>query len=365
MIIIASFTYFRLKDNTPYKIGVLIPLTGPLAMNLDTTLNWTLEKINNEGGIAGKQIELIYEDSNTEDIKEKAMRFINDKEIDIVIGPATSDNSFELAPLFIKNKKILISPMSTSADLFRAFGKKKFYWRTVQGDVAQIKTILHILKLKGVKNISLLYEDTAYGKTFLDWVPFFSIEMDINLLKTEKYERGSNRIKNKVYQILEDNPEYIITVGLADDMTNIKKILDEIKSNTKLFLTDAAESPELINLLKENAEDLEGTSPGMDPNSGFIEEYNKEFGIYPNSFAASAHDALLLAVYSLARHHHKNGWEWIEDSIKTVVEGRGEKTKWNEYKKTIDLILKEKRPDISGASGSLQLNLLFFYIRSI
>ena len=49
-----------------------------------------------------------------------------------------------------RQKKLLISPLATSGDIFRAFGKKGYFWRTSQGDVAQVKTILSILNGRGL-----------------------------------------------------------------------------------------------------------------------------------------------------------------------------------------------------------------------
>lgn len=351
-----SYWWFYLADSGPLKIGVLFHLSGPLDMDLHKPLNWIVEDINKNGGLNGRQIELVYKDISQFPLKEAAMSFINDPSIKIVIGPITSDESYDLAPLFIKNKKILISPTSTSAELFRAFGKKKFYWRTSQGDVAQIKSILHILKIKGAKSISLLYEDTSYGKTFLDWSGFFALEMNLDLYETQSFQRKQTDFQKEFDILLDKNPDYLLTVGLANDVVTIQNQMLSQKTGTKLFLTDSAQTSYLLKHLGDHAEGLEGTAPSIDPSTGFFQVYFNKFGVKPTSFSATAYDAMLLAIYTLARNDYKHGWEWIEDSLFKVVSGRGKKVLWNETQKGIELLLSGKRPNIEGASGTLEFD---------
>lgn len=349
----AALGYLRFRDARPYRIGVLLHLTGPIDMDLDRTLDWAAATVNGAGGIGGRPVELVYRDLAAGDLHALAAEMLADDDVQVVIGPVTSDESFDLAPLFIRHRKLLITPTATSADLARAFGRKKYFWRTCVGDVAQIKTMLHILKLRGVTRLGLLYEDTGYGKTFLDWTPFFALEMDMNLTGMSAFQRGQESYATEIATAVAGDPEYLLVVALPGEAATIAADLARARTAARSFFADAAQAPHLITTLWPTAEGLEGTAPAMDPTAGFAEAYRERFDEEPNTYAAATYDAFLMAVYTLARHQHKGGWEWPEDSLQTVVAGRGRHVGWHQVNEGIDLILEGGRPDIAGASGPL------------
>ena len=357
LFIITSFVVFTYYKNKPIKIGVLLPLTGEISMDLEQPLRWAQENINSYGGINGKKIELVFKDTNKGEIITLAKEFLKDSSIKVVIGPGTSNNVYKIAPLFIEKKKILISPLATAGDIFRAFGKKDYFWRTSEGDAAQVRTILHIFSEKDVSDIALIYEDTSYGRTFSRWTGFFATELGINLNEIVSFERGAEDVSKIVDKALTSKPEYIITVALAGDAAKIKREMDKRNTNSKLFLTDSSRTHYLINELGKASEGLEGTSPTADPSTGFFIAYKTKFNHTPSDFAAQTYDSFLLALYTLARQENKF-FEGIEESIKNVVSARGKNKGWDKQEvfETTSLILKGELPDISGASGSLEFD---------
>ena len=93
---------------------------------------------------------------------------------------------------------MLISPLATSGDIIRAFGKEGYFWRTTQGDVAQVKVIVSILKEKGGEKIAVFAENTTYGNTFYDWTGFFATEYGLNISYIRQFEPGSITLSKDV-----------------------------------------------------------------------------------------------------------------------------------------------------------------------
>jgi ABC-type branched-subunit amino acid transport system substrate-binding protein len=200
--------YTIIHANTPVRIGVLLPVTGDV--ELKEPLEWAKENINRQGGIGGRPVELVYKDTGSGDTTKLAQELLDDDSIRIVIGPPSSDDVYSLAPAFIKKEKILISPLATSGDIIRAFGKTGYFWRTPQGDVAQVKTIVTLLKANGAKRVALLTENSTYGKTFYDWTGFFTTEYGLELTTIREFEPGSTTLSSDVDEALRANPDYII-----------------------------------------------------------------------------------------------------------------------------------------------------------
>jgi glycosylphosphatidylinositol transamidase (GPIT) subunit GPI8/ABC-type branched-subunit amino acid transport system substrate-binding protein len=343
------------------KIGVLLPLMGPDAMDSQEVLDWVVKDLNSKGGVGGSSLELVYKDTYNQDINNLAQGLVNDPSIPIVIGPQKSSELRAIAPLFIKSQKLLISPTATSADISRAYGQQGIIWRTCQSDVAQVRSILYELASRGVTRLSLIYSADDYGKTFLEWTGFFCTELGIDLLNTVSCSASSNQM-SVLDEALIGDPDYILTAAYVSEDVELKKLLDSKSTDTRMFFTDAAETPYLIQNLGTAAEGIELMSPAADPNSEFEAAYYSEYGYYPWDYAASTCDALLLSAYSLARQQSQRGIlhvfqkENLKTSFSKVVSGSENSIKWNQPEKAIELLLKGKLPDISGASGPLNFD---------
>ena len=233
--------YTIIHANTPVRIGVLLPLTGDV--ELREPLEWAQENINRQGGIGGRPVELVYKDTGTGDTRQLARELLDDDSIRIVIGPPASDDVYTLEPEFIKREKVLISPLTTSGDIIRAFGRNGYFWRTAQGDVAQVKTALSLLREKGVTRIALLSENSTYGRTFYDWSGFFATEYGLTPTSIRQFEPGSSTLDADVAAALAGDPEYILAACGPEDAATIKRAIDRSGKRTKLFLTMLRQRP--------------------------------------------------------------------------------------------------------------------------
>ncbi|MCK9580025.1 MAG: ABC transporter substrate-binding protein [Methanoregula sp.] len=352
----AGYTIYH--ASTPVRIGVLLPMTGDIELN--EPLEWAKENLNRQGGIGGRQIELVYKDTSQGDTTSLARELLADDSVRIVIGPPTSDDVYLLAPEFIKKEKLLISPLTTSGDIIRAFGKNGYFWRTAQGDVGQVKAILSVLNDKKVQRIAVLCENSSYGETFYDWTGFFATEYGIGITSIHQFEPGSSTLEADVQEALAEDPEYILAACGDTDAAVIKRLIDRSKKPVKLFLTDAGGVPALISSLGAAAEGIEGTSPTADPGTGFAVAYDEKFGHPPTDYAASAYDALLLATYATARQD-ASFLESPADSMRKVVYGNGTPKGWDaqESYEALVAIRSGQTPAIAGASGPLDYDTEF------
>ncbi|GAB6286858.1 MAG: hypothetical protein STSR0009_30610 [Methanoregula sp.] len=358
VVCIAWAGYTIVHAKTPVRVGVLLPLTGDVEVK--EPLEWARENINRHGGIGGRPLELVYKDTGTGNTTQLAEELLADDSIRIVIGPPTSDDVYALLPAFAARQKVLISPFATSGDLFRAFGRNGYFWRTPQGDVGQVKTICQILNKHGAKRVALLTENTSYGKTFYDWTGFFATEYGLRLTTIREFERETPGLEGDVAQALQSDPDYIIAICGPTDAATIKREIDRSGSRAKLFLADSAASPPLTSALGAAAEGIEGTTPTADPTTGFTVAYRVKFGHAPTDFAAPVYDALVVAAYTSAREDAVP-FELLPDAIRHVVYGNGTRTGWDAQ--GIHEVIREIRrggnPDITGASGPLTFDTEF------
>jgi ABC-type branched-subunit amino acid transport system substrate-binding protein len=356
------------SSRSPLKVGVLLPLSGPNAGNYKETLDWARENINRAGGVAGRRLELVYADTSGGNTRELAGRFLDDGSIKVVIGPATSDEVYAIAPEFIAKRKILLSPSATSGDLFKAFGGEGFFWRTARSDIAQLRTLLYALHSRGVQSVSVVSEDSDYGETFFRWAGFFSNELHLVCRNVLQFPRGTRDFSRVARRALQGNPETVVCACFPDDAAGLVKALRATGSEARIVLTDASMNGYALETLGIEGLGVEATAPSADPGSGFDQAYLAKFRRAPDGIAANTYDSLLLTAYVLARQQKTSSGffdylfgsgERIDRSFEVVVSDRGEKCNWNQSEKVIESILKGDSFDLVGSSGPLDFDSEF------
>ena len=345
----------RSGSSGPLKIGVMLPLSGPDARGLREPLEWAVENVNAAGGAAGRKLELDYADLGSTTVDAATRAFAADPWIVAVIGPDTSDRFFALAPALIEAKKTIVSPTATSGDIFRAFSSSGYVWRTVQSDIAQVRTALLLLARDGMRRPAIVTGVDHYSATFYDWFGFYANELELQPAALERYDQATQDCTASVNKALASKPDALLAA--AKDEANavcIAKAWRAKGSPGRLLFTDAAEAPALIDDLGAQADGLEGIGLSEDPKAGFVKAYTERFGHVPHDAAASTYDAVALLAYGLERSDGAGGEE-LNRALADVVDARGTKTSWDGpgIATALEAIKRGDLPDVNGAAGPL------------
>jgi len=324
-------------------------------MEFYETLNWTVEGLKKEG--LERDIELISIDTSRIPIQNASRSLLNNPDIKVIIGPATSDETFLIAPDCIRAKKLLITPSATSGDISRMYNKYKYIWRTTAGDRIQIRLIINLLKERNVTRAALLYENNTYGQTFYDWVGYYAIEAGINITSLVPFSHGEN-LSYSVRLVCQGDPEYVIIAAKGSDAASISHIVQEEQYPVTLFCTDSARSETFPLLAGKDAEGIEGICPTADKSTGFFVSYQEEFHKMPPDYAAHTRDALFLALSVLARME-TFPFESPDQAMQKILSGTDGQTTWDDQGiiRALQKIHTGKCPDLTGASGSLNYDL--------
>lgn len=345
------------------KIGVMMPWTGDYASNWDSALDWAVENINLNGGVAGHDIELVKKDLAKNDLKTVSEELIADESIKAVIGPMTSAEVFEAAPLFINGKKILMAPVATSANISRAFAGKDYFWRLAEPDIAQTKTLLLLAQSGGARKVALITEDSQYGASFEDWFGFFATELGLEVSGVEVIQAGDVQACQTAWETISSTAPNAVIAALNSPAQNaaLGKAYREKSRQIRLLFSDAACLPALVENLGQLAENLEGVTLTSDPSSGFDISYKVKYDEYPSAFLANMYDAVMLLSFALEVSHGEGG-DPLVAALKQLVTGRDGSCSWqrDEIGKTLELLRQGVFPDMNGASGSLDYDELYF-----
>ncbi|HOI14278.1 MAG TPA: BMP family ABC transporter substrate-binding protein [Methanoculleus sp.] len=338
-------------DPDPIRIGVLLPASGPFAMHSVEGLEWAVDAMNRQGG---RTIELVYRDTSTGNVSAHAEELAGHEDIGIIIGPATSAELTQVAPIVTERGKLLISPSVTTGLVTAEFRDNDLFWRTCPADGRQVEAVFRILREDGVKNVSLVTAKTLYGETFARLAPAAATMNGIRIAGAVSVGVSEN-FTGIAAQIGEEEPEAVVAAVSPEEAIELYDALSAAGSSAALFLTDAGRSPYLLANLGERAEGIQGTSLSPDPSTGYAVAYEEVFGEAPPPFAAQTYDALLLAVYTAARQEAAPV-EPLAKSLRWVVSGDGIVKGWDpqEANEAAAMIRAGKHPAVTGASGPLR-----------
>lgn len=153
-------------DDEPYRIGVMESLTGP-GETYGTVANQAkqlaVEEINAAGGVNGRMIELVVEDSkcSAQDAITAYNKLTDVDEVKIILGTSCSGAMLGAAPLAEEDGTILFSGLATNPDIATA---GDYIFRTSMSDAQLGVDTGNLLWADGIRNLATITESTDYAE---------------------------------------------------------------------------------------------------------------------------------------------------------------------------------------------------------
>lgn len=285
-----------LKETTTIDIGVIGTMTGPgqyFGEEQLRGLTIAIEEINKEGGIDGKKVNLIFEDSKT-DIKEavnatnKLIRFNNVK---YIIGDTWNFTTYAILPLINENQVLLISTLenmdqSTADD---------YYFRLLPKVSDLVEEIAkHMYYQEGSRRVGIVQDLTDYGREHTtSFVKEFE-KLGGEVVIIEEAEIFSKDTKTQLLKIKEKNPDTIFSMRSGTQTGLLIKEAKELGIDVKWFSQAHVRNNPIIESYGDVIEGVFFPYPEESFKDGFYNKYLVKYNEKPNIFAANAYDALYL-----------------------------------------------------------------------
>ena len=150
----------------PYRIGVMESLTG--AGETYGTVAWqskqmALDEINDAGGIDGRMLELVIEDSkcNAADAITAYNKLTNVDGVKIILGTSCSGAMLGVAPLAEADGVVLFSGLASNPDIANA---GDYIFRTQISDIEVGINTGNTLWADGIRRLATITEETDYAE---------------------------------------------------------------------------------------------------------------------------------------------------------------------------------------------------------
>jgi len=160
------------SNNQPIKIGISTMLSGDWASLGDNIVNaakLAVADINSSGGINGRQVQLVVQDSGLDSKTglSAAQKLIDTDGVKYIIGGTSSNGTMAAAPVVNKDHVIYMTPVSGGTDID---GAGEYVFRTANSDLLAGTDLAQAAYKLGYRKVDTITEVTSYtldiDKTF-------------------------------------------------------------------------------------------------------------------------------------------------------------------------------------------------------
>jgi len=316
------------------KIGVVGPRTGPAAATgkaFEEGIAIALDHINAKGGVLGKKVEVVFED--TGGVPEKAAaafeKLATRDKVPIVVGESHSSSA--LAQIEVANRYKV--PFIICEAWHDDITKKNYRWVFRAGPVNSGVVDFYIapfVKENGFKKVAIVRENSDWGVGIADRTETNMKNMGIPFV-TLKVEREGKDFYTELTKLKAENPDIILAYIYGTGLHFFVSQANEVGLSPKALILDGAGPPSLWDTFWKNvgkAGELELFMSSMHekvhltPTSRkFWEDYKKKFGKDPTDYKTrSIYNVVLVAADAISRAKSTNNEAIVDALEKTNLE---------------------------------------------
>ena len=290
------------------KIGHLTPRTGFLgALGEYSVMAVTLavEEVNKAGGVMGRQIDLIAEDSvNPSTASSKAQRMFERDNIAALVGEISSASALVIAQVAGRNKKIFVNSGANSDEL-RGKGCNKYMFHVEVANTTNVKACGQALLRDGLikgKKLYALTADYAFGHDLLRVAKIFLSANAGNLMGDELIATDVTDFSPYLLKIRQSKPDVVVCNLAGNQTTNFIKQYAEFGLPYPIagFNINSADA------WAAGADNFAGTWPmtwhhdiNTPTSKAFVAAFTKKFGKPPENQAWGDYVALKAVVQAM------------------------------------------------------------------
>lgn len=310
----------------PIKIGAFYSLSGPAApIGTPTKLvtQMVVDKINKEGGINGRPLELVWGDTESEATKavQVVKQFIHVDKVAAIIGPDRTDLGMAVKKLVEEAQIPTFMTVGGDPVIMGGgpLGTFKWVFKSPQRSSVAVEKLYSYLQKQGLKKVALITSSDGFGKDGKKWLEQLAPKHELTIVADESFNPADKDMTAQLTKIKGINPDALVcwTIGPAGAI--VAKNAKQLDMKTPLFQCHGLPDPKYIEWATKEA--AEGTImpstklmaweqlPDNDPQKAVIREfvhlyndvykYDKQFPI--NTHSGYAWDAIYIVANAMKK----------------------------------------------------------------
>lgn len=287
----------------PIYIGVSGPLTGPTAQygeQWKKGFDLALEEINGAGGINGRPLEYIFEDTQS-DPKQSvvvAQKFVADPRIIVELGDFSSSASMAASQIYQRGGLVQFGFTNSHPDFTNAGGDYTWSNSVTQAQASPALADFAVTEL-GLTKLAVFYLNTDWGKSSFDLFVPRAEELGAEIVSSAAYLAEEKDFRSALTSARDANPDAIILFSYQADGALIAQQLQQAGLEVPIVGASPIQSPDYLELGGEAVEGTYILGQFLDSDTrphvkSVVDKYIAKYNETPDFFAMHAYDTMNL-----------------------------------------------------------------------
>jgi branched-chain amino acid transport system substrate-binding protein len=318
----------------PIKLGAIFSVTGPAAFlgaPEAKTAQMFVDKLNAEGGLLGRKVELVLKDSGGS--PEKAVSFakqlIEEEQVLAILGPSTSGETMQIKSLCEENQMILIS-CAAAETIVNPLAK--YVFKTPQKDSQAVLWIFKTMKDKGISKIAVVSSNDGFGNAGKKQLEDLAKTEGIQVLISEVYDKGATDLTSILTKVKGTaGVQAVVNWSIVPAQSIVAKNMKQIGLDVPLFQSHGFGNLKYVEQAGPAAEgilfpagrllvvdDIPDTHPQKQVLATYKKDYETKFKEDVSTFGGHAYDAFLVITEAIKKAGSVDRAK-VRDAIETLT----------------------------------------------
>ena len=315
-------------SDEPYVIGAMDALTGvgeSYGNPLHQAKLLAVEEINAAGGVNGRTLELIVEDSKcaAQDAIVAYTKLTDVEGVKIILGATCSGSTLGAAPLAERDGVVMLSASATSPDISSA---GDYIFRTAINDLQLGVDMGNALWADGIRAIATITESTDYAEGARSTSVARFEELGGSVVAAEGFSSDVIDFRSQLTKLINANPEALMLAvqGEAAGGT-IMKQARELGYDGPFYSEVVPTGPEALRIAGDAATGLKAIVPNpdltTDTGKEFLSNFRERYGTVATLpwFQGSAYDDVYIAAECLKQTEDDQDADGFRDCLEEIT----------------------------------------------
>ena len=280
-------------------VGSIQDLSGPIAgfgKQVRAGMLLRVDEINEQGGINGRKLKLIVEDSAYDPKKAvlAAQKLVNQDKIFIMVGHIGTAQNLAAMPVQFEKNVINFYPITAAREMYEPFNRLKYsfaatYYDQMRGAVPKL------VKDKGAKKACTLYQDDEFGLEVVRGAEAGLKTIGMELAEKTSYKRGATDFSSQVARMKAAGCDFVVLGTIIRE--TIGAIAESRKTGfSPTFLGSSASYTDLIHKLGGKA--MDGLYATMTVQNPYLDDASKGVSFWASKYKTKFNeDPTVFSVY--------------------------------------------------------------------
>jgi ABC-type branched-subunit amino acid transport system substrate-binding protein len=256
LTVFSSLAFGQAPGVTPKTIvlGQSAPFSGPaaqLGIQMNAGTKAYFDRVNAQGGIFGRKIELKTRDDRYEAnlCLENTKKFIEEDKVFALVSYVGTPTTVAAMPVFTEAKVPLVGPFTGAEALRSPVNRYIFNVRASYYD--ETEKIVEQLVSTGNRKIAVFYQDDAYGQAGLKGVQIAMDKRNLKIVALGKVERNTVKVEDAVKTINDAQPDGVVMISAYTSIAEFVRQMKALGSTTQFHNVSFVGAKALSDALKD------------------------------------------------------------------------------------------------------------------